>query len=129
MCTLNVRGTMSKRFAVLMNASTDDVGPTANGLEYAIDLDDAGHDVEVYLDGAATRWAGELESEPDHPVAEHFEQAKSRGLVAGACGHCADAFGATEGIEARGIELLSEPGEHGPDVGELANDRDLLTIG
>lgn len=112
-----------------MNASTDDVGPTANGLEYALDLDDAGYDVEVFLDGAATKWADKLEARPDHPVGEHFEEVEARNLVAGACGHCADAFGATEGLDARNIELLGEQGNHGPDVGELAADRELLTIG
>lgn len=120
---------MTDRYAVLVNASTDDVGPAANGLEYALDLDEAGHEVEVYLDGAATKWPDRLEAKPEHPVAEHFEEVEDRGLVAGACGHCANAFGATEGIEARGIEVIGEDGEHGPDVGELAETHDLLTIG
>jgi hypothetical protein len=111
-----------------VNASTDDVGPAANGLEYAIDLDDGGHDVEVFLDGAATRWAGRLESKPDHPVGEHFEEAEERGLIAGACGYCADAFDATEGVEARDIGILAAD-EHGPGVGELAETHNLLTIG
>lgn len=97
---------MPEQYAVLVNASTDDVGPTANGLEYAIDLDDGGHDVAVFLDGAATQWAGHLESKPDHPVGEHVEEAEERGLIAGACGYCADAFDATQGVEARDIEIL-----------------------
>lgn len=67
---------MTDQYAVLVNASTDDVGPAANGLEYALDLDEGGNDVEIYLDGAATKWPDQLESKPDHPVAEYFEQAE-----------------------------------------------------
>lgn len=120
---------MADKYAVLVNASTDDVGPAANGLEYAVDLDNAGKDVEVYLDGAATKWPDEIEEKPDHPVTEHFEEAEERGLVAGACGYCANAFGATEGIEARDIEIVGDEDEHGPSVAELSETHELLTIG
>jgi len=120
---------MSDQYAILLNASTDDVGPAANGLEYALDLDDGGHEVDVYLDGAATKWADQIEAKPDHPVGEYFQQAEDRGLIAGACGFCADAFDATEGIEARDIDLLGSPEEHAPDIAELAETHDLLTIG
>lgn len=120
---------MTKRYAVLVNASTDDVGPAANGLEYAVDLDDAGHEVAVYLDGAATKWPDQLEAKPNHPVAEHFDEVEERGLIEGACGYCANAFGGTEGIENRGIDVIGGEDEHGPDVGDLAEDHELLTIG
>lgn len=120
---------MAKQYAILLNAGTDDVGPTANGLEYALDLDEGGYDVELYLDGVATRWAGHLEAHPDHPVGEYFEQAEERGILVGACNYCAGAFDAREGIEARGIEYVGEEGEHGPDVSELAETRELLTVG
>lgn len=120
---------MPNRYAVLLNASTDDVGPAANGLEYALDLDQGGNDVEVYLDGAATKWADRLEAKPDHPVAEHFEEAEERGLIAGACAHCTEAFDATEGIEARDIDMVGEDGGHGPDISELAETHELLPIG
>lgn len=83
----------------------------------------------MFLDGVATQWAGHLESKPNHPVGEHFEEVEERGLLAGACGYCANAFDATEGIEARGIEILGSADEHAPDVGELAETHNLLTIG
>lgn len=118
------------KYALLLNASTDDVGPAANGLEYAIDLDDAGHDVEVFFDGEATQWPGTLEAKPDHPVNEYFEEIDDRDLVGGACGFCANAFDAVEGCEEAGIELLGGPDEHGPDVGELTESGyELLTVG
>jgi predicted peroxiredoxin len=120
---------MPNQYAVLLNASTDDVGPAANGLEYALDLDEGGNDVEVYLDGAATKWADKLEAKPEHPVAENFEEAEERGLIAGACAHCTEAFGATEGIDARGIDKVGEGSGHGPDISELAETHELLTVG
>lgn len=43
------------KYVIMLNASTDDVGPTANGLEYALDLEESGHEVQVYLDGSATQ--------------------------------------------------------------------------
>jgi len=83
------------RFAVLLNTSTDEVGQTANGLEYALDLDESGKEVEVFFDGSATEWPGELAANPEHPVTEAFEEAQERGLLAGACSACAGAFETT----------------------------------
>lgn len=120
---------MSK-YALLLNASPDDVGPAANGLEYALDLDDAGHEVDVFFDGVATQWPGTLTEKPDHPVNNYFREADERGLLAGACGFCAHAFDGVDGCEAAGVELLGGPEEHAPDIGELvANDYELLTVG
>lgn len=117
-------------YAVILNASTDDVGPTANGLEYAIDLDDAGHEVSVYLDGVATNWPGLLVEKPDHPINEFYGEAEERGIVEGACGFCADSFGATEGLEAAGVDILGAPDEHAPSPAELVDDGyELLTVG
>lgn len=120
---------MPDRYAILLNASIDAVGHTANGLETALDLDKGGNDVKVYLDGAATKWAAQLEANPDNAVVGYFEQAEERGLIAGACGHCTGAFGATEGIEVRGIDVVGEGGDHGPDISGLAETHELLTIG
>lgn len=96
---------MSK-YAILLNANPDDVGPAANGLEYALDLDGAGNEVEVFFDGVATQWPGTLTENPDHPVNEYFGEADERGLVAGACGFCANAFDAADGCEEADVELL-----------------------
>jgi len=68
---------MSK-YAVLLNSSTEDVGPTANGLEYALDLNEGGHDVDVYFHGAATQWPGQLAEKPNHPVNKFSETADDR---------------------------------------------------
>lgn len=117
------------KYAVLLNTDTEEVGQTVNGLEYALDLDESDNEVEVFLDGSATAWPGELEANPEHPVNDQFREAQERDLIAGACSACAGAFETTEDIEAADIELLGG-GDHGPSVGELADDGfDLLTIG
>lgn len=120
---------MSK-YALLLNASPNDVGPAVNGLEYALDLDDAGHEVDVFFDGVATQWPGTLAEKPEHPVNEYFSDADERGLIAGACRFCANAFDAAAECETADVELLGGADEHAPDVGDLvAEGYELLTVG
>lgn len=117
------------KFAVLLNTSTDEVGQTVNGLEYALDLDESGNDVEVFLDGSATEWPGAVSDAPEHPVNEVIAEAQERGLLAGACSACAQSFEATDELTAADVELLGDGG-HGPSVGDLnADGYELLTIG
>lgn len=118
------------KYAVLLNAGPER-GPTAsNAFGYAIELDDAGHDVQLYLDGKATKWTTAFAEDPDRPFAHKWRTIQARGLLAGACGYCADAFGATESAERANVDLLSDSGQHAPSVGELAADGyELLTIG
>lgn len=110
------------KYAVLVNADTDQVGQAANGLAYALALDDDGHEVVVFFDGAATQWPGTLLRKPDHPVTEDFAEARERGLVAGACEFCATAFGCADECTDAGVELLGDETAHAPDVGTLASD-------
>lgn len=118
------------KYAIMLNASTDDIGPMANGLEYALDLDDHDHEVAVYLDGIATQWPGHLESHPDHPVGRYYEAVMDRDLIGGACGYCAHSFDGVEGVEAAGIQLLGGEDEHGPHLGEVVDAGfEVLTVG
>jgi|APHM01.1.fsa_nt_gi Uncharacterized protein conserved in archaea len=118
-------------YALLLSAGPDNAGSALNAIEYALRLDDAGHTVEIYLDGPATRWPAESKRRSGHPFSEGFGEAQKRGLVSGACAFCANAFGATEGCQEAEIELLGTAGEeHGPDVGAIAADGyELLTVG
>lgn len=118
------------RQAFLVNAGPDDVGSMANTLQYALSLDDAGHEVAVYLDGPATRWPAEVQRRSDHPVAEYLEEARERDLLEGACAFCADAFGATEGCERADVDLLGSQDDHAPDAGRLVDEGfELNTVG
>jgi len=117
-------------YAVLLNLSTEDVWPTANGLEYALDLDEGGHEVDVYFDGAATQRPRQLAEKPNHPINNFFDEADDRGLIAGACGFCADSFDATEGCEKASVYNLGGAAEHAPRPSQLVDDEyELLTIG
>ena len=119
------------RYALLLSAGPDRVGTALNAIEYVLSLDEAGHTVAVYLDGAATQWPGELETRIDHPLSKGLAAALDRDLVAGCCAFCADAFGGTEGCIEAGIPLLGAAGEeHGPNVAHLVDDDyELLTVG
>lgn len=66
---------------------------SSNGLRYALNFDEGGQVVEVYFDGASTQWPGELVGKPNHPINTLFEEADDRGIIAGACGFCAESFG------------------------------------
>lgn len=118
------------QYAVLLNADTDRIGPAANGLEYALDRDDAGHHVEVCFDGAATPWVPELESDSSNPVHKYYADAREREIIGGACGYCADSFGVYDEVGEADVERIGGRDEHGPDVGALVEDGyELLPVG
>lgn len=109
-------------YAVLLNTSIDESHRTANALTYAADLHDGGHTVRLYLDGPATQWPGYMLRDPHGPVVEAFRGAHDRGLIAGACRRCAEAFGTVDALQRAGTELLGEGANHEPDAGELADE-------
>ena len=119
------------RYALLLSAGPERAGSALNAIEYALRLDEGGHSVAIYLDGAATQWPAESQRRSGHPFTEGFAEARERDLVVGACAFCANAFGATEGCQEAEIELLGAAGEqHGPDVAAIVDDGyELLTVG
>ena len=120
----------ANKYAILLNAGPDDAPAASNGFNYALEFDDAGYDVQVFLDGQATKWPETFEAEPDLPFSYAWEQLEKRGLLAGACGYCANAFDVVESCQRSGIDLLSDETEHAPKVAALADDGyEMLTIG
>jgi hypothetical protein len=81
------------------------LGRTFNALALALDLDQAGHEVEVIFQGAGTRWLGVL-ADPTHPVNGLFEAV--RHTIVGASHGCALLFGAEQDVTANGIKLLTD---------------------
>jgi len=123
-------GPQHRRFAILLNAGPERGATANNGFGYAVELDDAGHEVQVFLDGKATRWPSAFSDEPDRPFNHTWGTLRSRGLLAGACGYCANAFDQTDSIERANVDLLSDSGAHAPSVAELADEGyELVTIG
>jgi hypothetical protein len=104
------------KHAFLLLSQPDSPGKIANPLEYALQLDKAGHEVVVWFDGGATFWFEGLDSRPS-PALDAYEAAKKRGLIAGVCDHCATHKGVVEAVEDEGFEIAGE--DHQPDVAAL----------
>ena len=107
------------KHAFLLLSSPEAPGKFANPLTYARQLDEAGHDVAVYFDGAATYWFDGIEDHPE-PAVEAYEKAKERELIAGVCDHCATFKGVADAVKREGFEI--EGTEHAPDVATLVAD-------
>jgi hypothetical protein len=118
------------KYAIMLNAGPERTPVAGNGFNYALELDDGGYEVLLFLDGKATKWPGRFRGDSDLPFHHEWQQIEERGLLAGACGYCANAFDAVEGCEAAGIDLLSDKTEHSPSVARLAAEGyEMLTIG
>ncbi|MFC4407219.1 DsrE family protein [Haloarchaeobius iranensis] len=122
-------GGTGTKYAILMNAGPDDFAAAGNGFQYAIELDDAGYEVDVFLDGVATKWPAEFADDPGRPFSRNWTLIEQRDLLAGACGYCANAFDSQAACEASGVTLLSDSDEHAPAVAQLADEGyEILTI-
>ncbi len=82
------------------SASDEALGRLFNALFLAYERKEKQQEVAIIFQGAGTRWPAEL-VKSDHPAHELYDAVKD--VVAGVCGGCADAFGATE--DARKTEL------------------------
>jgi len=118
------------KYAIIMNAGPEDFAAAGNGFNYAVELDDGGYKVDLFLDGKASKWPAEFAEDPDRPFNHQWRILRSRDIVAGACGYCANAFDATEAYHESDMELLSDANSHAPSVAELADDGyEIMTIG
>ena len=100
------------KVAIVVLADTDSfegLGRVANALEAVKEFKDAGDTVRLILDGAGTKWAGELDK-PEHRI--HGLYAAVKGELAGACSFCATAFGTAPELERCQVRLLSEYDGH-----------------
>lgn len=106
------------KIAVLVLADTEtqeSLGRVVNALMVSKEFAEAGDEVRIVVDGAGTRWVGELAA-PDHRYHRLFEEMKPH--VTGACAYCAKAFGVKEQVEAAGVPLLADYAQH-PSVRSL----------
>ncbi|MFC6987654.1 DsrE family protein [Haloplanus sp. GCM10025708] len=107
------------KHSFLLLSSPETPGKFANPLTYARQLHEAGHQVAVYFDGAATYWFDRIEDHPE-PAVRAYKDAKKPGLIAGVCDHCATFKGVADAVEAEGFEIQGT--EHAPDVAGLVDD-------
>jgi hypothetical protein len=98
---------MPKAAIVLLadTESSGDLGRAVNALVTAKEFQDAGDDVSLVFDGAATTWIAEL-SNTGHEYSGLFEEVRDR--IDGACSYCAKAYGVGEEVKACGVEMLGE---------------------
>jgi hypothetical protein len=100
------------KIAIVLLADTEshgDLGRAVNALITAKEAGESGDELRLILDGAGTKWVGEF-ANPDHRSHRLYQDVK--GLITGACGYCASAFGAKEAVEAEGVPLLDEYQQH-----------------
>jgi len=87
-------------------SGTDEaLGRLFNALFVTLELKERDEQVALIFQGAGARWAGEV-VRPDHPAHALYEAVRDK--VVGVCGGCADVFGATDGAQAAGANLIRE---------------------
>jgi sulfur relay (sulfurtransferase) complex TusBCD TusD component (DsrE family) len=108
---------MSKTAIVIFSdprsGSEEALGRLFNALFVAYELKEKKQDVAVIFQGAGVRWASEV-VKPNHPAHALYNAVKD--TVVGACGGCADVFGASADLKAAGTKLIHEkliPGTSG----------------
>jgi hypothetical protein len=114
--------------AILVLADTQthgDLGRVVNAMMVAKELKEAGDDVQLIFDGAGTQWPGEL-SNSNHTAHRLFEQV--RDVVSGACGYCARAFDAEDGVAHAHVKVLEEYHDHPSIRGLLTSGHQVITF-
>jgi hypothetical protein len=89
------------------------LGRLFNGMFVAYELLEKKQEVVLMFQGTGVRWASEV-VKPDHPAHALYEAVRES--VLGACGGCAEVFGATEDVRRSGLALINEkpiPGTSG----------------
>ena len=117
-----------RKFLFLILAGTEThegLGRLVNALEIAKELKEKGEDVTLIFDGAGTEGLATL-ANPEHKAHPLFRAVADR--VAGACHHCAGAFGVRASLEALGQPLLAEFEGHPSLAGYLAGGYQVLTF-
>ncbi len=100
---------MSKKLVVILSdpksASEESVGRVFNAMAFAYDMKERKQDVKIVFQGTGTRWIAELEN-PKHMLHALYNAIEDK--IDGACGGCADVFGAAKQVEQAERPLLRE---------------------
>lgn len=86
----------------------------------AIDFREKDYEVQVILEGEATKLVAEL-AKKDNPMHAIFEKTKALGLIAGVCKACSHQLGSQEAAVAEGFPLLDDMHGH-PGMARYQND-------
>jgi hypothetical protein len=98
---------MSKTAVVVLSdpkhGGEEALGRLFNALILTFELKEKAQEVDLVFQGAGTRWPAEI-VKPAHPANALYKAVADK--VAGVCAGCADIFGAREGAEASGLDLI-----------------------
>jgi hypothetical protein len=98
--------------AVVIFADTEthgDLGRAVNALMTVKEASEAGDEIRLIFDGAGTKWVGVL-ADPGHRSHNLYKVVEDQ--ITGVCQYCAEAFGATDAVQAAGVPLLDEYHQH-----------------
>jgi len=100
----------------------------AHVLLNAVDLADRGHEVQIVIEGSATRLVRELHDDHELPFAGLYRQLVEQGRVGCVCRACAAKMGSTEAAEQQNLALCDEMKGH-PSIGRyLEQGFEVLTF-
>ena len=99
----------------------------AHVLLNALDMAEKGHEVEIVIEGAATKQIVEL-ANPQKPFAQQYKRVKDQGLVTAVCKACANKMGALTAAEEQGLPLSGEMSGHPPLIEYAARGYQIITF-
>jgi hypothetical protein len=99
----------------------------AHVLLNALDMAEKGHEVEMVIEGAATKQIVEL-ADPQKPFAQQYERVKDQGLVTAVCRACANKMGALTAAEEQGLPVRGEMSGHPPLIEYAARGYQIITL-
>lgn len=77
----------------------------------AMDMHARGDDVQIVMEGEATRLVPEL-ALPENWLHQLWQQARDKNLVAGACKACSQKLGVTEALAENALPLMDDMNGH-----------------
>lgn len=122
-----------QKFAIILQAGPGTHESHArmfHSMVYSRELRDAGHDVQLIFDGAATEWLahwGDPQDADDRAMGGLFTQLKDAGLAYAVCDFCSGAFKVRDKLQATGEPLSAEYMGH-PSIARLAGEGYQLLV-
>ena len=84
----------------------------AHVLLNAFDMKAKGYEVEIVIEGSATKLVKELYEDPEKPFATQFSKAKEEGLIGCVCKACATKMGSKDSAVEQGLTLAGDMSGH-----------------
>jgi len=121
------------KFAIILQAGPgthESFARMFHSMVYSKELHEAGHEVRLIFDGAATEWLakwGDPQDADDHNMGGFFSELKKTGLAYAVCDFCAASFKVRDQLKSSGEPLTAEYLGH-PSIAELAGNGFQLLV-